>query len=183
MPGLLQGQSALVALGIVGFHAKQLEAVPIDPGRSEPRVVANDVGWQGFELDHDRWTAKGLSLTRELELETAALCHLEDEDRRVRSKEVRGKIRATRLRQIANARLRGRHLLRQNPEEHSKQYLLERVQQGGRTPFLMNTSAKDRYGVLIELTAGYPSTYGTVLQTDVTCELCRALFEAYPPGK
>ncbi len=92
-------------------------------------------------------------------------------------------IRAVRLQQIANARLRGRHLLRQNPEEHSKQYLLERVQQGGRTPFLMNTSAKDRYGVLIELTAGYPSTYGTVLQTDVTCELCRALFEAYPPGE
>ena len=92
-------------------------------------------------------------------------------------------IRAMRLQQIANARLRGRHLLRQNPEECSKQYLLERVRQGGKTPFLMNTSAKDRYGVLIELTAGYASTYGTILQTDVTCELCRALFEAYPPDK
>ena len=92
-------------------------------------------------------------------------------------------IRTMHLQQIANARLRGRHLLRQNPEETSKQYLLERVQQGGRTPFLMNTSAKDRYGVLIELTAGYSSTYGTVLQTDVTCELCRALFVAYPPGE
>jgi len=90
-------------------------------------------------------------------------------------------IRAMHLQQIANTCLRGRHLLRQNPEEHSKQYLLERVRQGGRTPFLMNTSAKDRYGLLIELTAGYASTYGTVLQTDVTCELCRALFEAYPP--
>ena len=92
-------------------------------------------------------------------------------------------IRATRLQQIANARLRGRHLLRQDPEESCEQYLLERVQQGGRTPFLMNTSARNRYGLLIELTAGYPSTYGTVLQTDVTCELCRALFEAYPPGE
>ena len=92
-------------------------------------------------------------------------------------------IRAMQLQQIANTRLRGRHLLRQNPEKRSKQYLLERVQQGGRTPFLMNTSAKDRYGLLIELTAGYPSSYGTVLQTDVTCELCRALFEAYPPGE
>jgi len=92
-------------------------------------------------------------------------------------------IRATRLQQIANARLRGRHLLRQEPEEICKQYLLERVQQGGRTPFLMNNSAKNRYGLLIELTAGYPSSYGTVLQTDVTCELCRALFEAYPPGE
>lgn len=91
-------------------------------------------------------------------------------------------IRAMRLQQLANARLRGRHLLRQNPEESCKQYLLERVQQGGGTPFLMNTSARDRYGLLIELTAGYASSYGTVLQTDVTCELCRALFEAYPPG-
>ena len=89
-------------------------------------------------------------------------------------------IRATRLQQIANTRLRGRHLLRQDPEEHCQQYLLERVQQGGRTPFLMNTSARNRYGLLIELTAGYASTYGTVLQTDVTCELCRSLFEAYP---
>ena len=44
------------------------------------------------------------------------------------------------------------------------------------------TSARDRYGLLIELTANYPSTYGTVLQTDVTCELCRALFVAYPPA-
>jgi hypothetical protein len=92
-------------------------------------------------------------------------------------------IRAMRLQQIANARLRGRYLLRQDPEETCKQYLLERVQQGGRTPFLMNNSAKDRYGLLIELTAGYAGSYGTVLQTDVTCELCRALFEAYPPGE
>ena len=48
-------------------------------------------------------------------------------------------------------------------------------------PYLMNTSARDRFGLLIELTAGYPESYGTVLQTDVTCELCRALFVAYPP--
>ena len=52
---------------------------------------------------------------------------------------------------------------------------------GGPRPYLMNTSARDRFGLLIELTAGYPESYGTVLQTDVTCELCRALFVAYPP--
>ena len=90
-------------------------------------------------------------------------------------------IRAIKLQQIANARLRGRHLLRQDPEKQCSQYLLERVRPGGAVPYLMNTSARERYGVLIELTAGYPSTYGTVLQTDVTCELCRALFAAYPP--
>ena len=90
-------------------------------------------------------------------------------------------LRAIHLQQIANARLRGRHLLQQTPEERPTQYLLERVRPGGNVPFLMNTSAQGRYGLLIELTAGYPSTYGTILQTDVTCELCRALFVAYPP--
>lgn len=84
------------------------------------------------------------------------------------------------LQRIANARLRGRHLLRQNDEETVSQYLLDRVSMGGGTPFLMNTSARDKYGLLIELTAGYGESYGTILQTDVTCELCRALFLAYP---
>ena len=87
------------------------------------------------------------------------------------------------LQYLANERLRGRHLLRQNAEETFSQYLLDRVSTSGSTPFLMNTSARDRFGLLIELTAGYGETYGTVLQTDVTCELCRALFVAYPPPK
>ena len=90
-------------------------------------------------------------------------------------------LRAFDLQQIANQRLAGRHLLRQNDEDGFSQYLLARVVMGGPTPYLMNTSARDRFGLLIELTAGYPESYGTVLQTDVTCELCRALFVAYPP--
>ena len=85
------------------------------------------------------------------------------------------------LQYVANQRLAGRHLLRQNDEKTSSQYLLTRVRMGGNMPYLMNTSARDRFGLLIELTAGYAETYGTVLQTDVTCELCRALFLAYPP--
>jgi hypothetical protein len=85
------------------------------------------------------------------------------------------------LQRLANRRLRGRHALRQNREDTVSPYTLRDIHQGGAVPFLMNTSMAGRYGVLIELTAGYPSTYGTVLQTDVTCELCRALFEAYPP--
>ena len=85
------------------------------------------------------------------------------------------------LQHIANQRLIGRHLLRQNDEDAFSQYLLTRVQMGGNMPYLMNTSARDRFGLLIELTAGYAESYGTVLQTDVTCELCRALFLAYPP--
>ena len=85
------------------------------------------------------------------------------------------------LQYLVNERLRGRHLLRQNAEETFSQYLLDRVTTSGSTPFLMNTSARERFGVLIEVTAGYGETYGTVLQTDVVCELCRALFVAYPP--
>ncbi len=90
-------------------------------------------------------------------------------------------IRALDLRQIANRRLAGRHLLHQNGEETVSQYLLDRVVMGGGNPYLMNTAARNRFGLLIELTAGYGESYGTVLQTDVTCELCRALFLAYPP--
>jgi len=59
--------------------------------------------------------------------------------------------------------------------------LLDRVYMGGHAPQLKNTSARDRYGLVIEVTAGYSASYGTLLQTDVVCELCRALFLAYPP--
>ncbi len=92
-------------------------------------------------------------------------------------------IRALDLQYLANERLRGRHLLRQNREDTFSQYLLERVSTSSSTPFLMNTSARNRFGLLIEVTAGYGETYGTVLQTDVVCELCRALFVAYPPSE
>ena len=90
-------------------------------------------------------------------------------------------LKAFELQQIANQRLRGRHLLRQNDEETVSQYLLDRVYMGGNSPMLKNTSMRDRFGLTIELTAGYGSSYGTVLQTDVACELCRALFIVYPP--
>lgn len=89
-------------------------------------------------------------------------------------------LRAMDLQQIANRRLRGRHLLHQADEDSISQYLLTRVYSDNPRPVLMHTAARDRYGLLIELAAGYRSSYGTVLQTDVTCELCRALFLAYP---
>ena len=90
-------------------------------------------------------------------------------------------MRALDLQRIANGRLRGRHLLRQADEEVASQYLLDRIFSDSARPVLQNTSARDKFGLLIELTAGYGNSYGTVLQTDVTCELCRALFLAYPP--
>jgi hypothetical protein len=89
--------------------------------------------------------------------------------------------RALDMQRIANARLRGRHLLRQSDEEMGSQYLLDYVRPNNGIPGLMNTGAAGRFGLLIELTAGYAESYGTLLQTDVTCELCRALFLAYPP--
>jgi hypothetical protein len=85
------------------------------------------------------------------------------------------------LQRIANERLRGRHLLRQNDEAFASCYLLERLHSDSPRPMLQNTGARGRFGLLIELTAIYPESYGTLLQTDVTCEMCRALFLAYPP--
>ena len=87
--------------------------------------------------------------------------------------------RACLMQEYVNARLRGRHLLKQFSEKSHSLYLLDRVYFGGAVPYLMNTSAKGKFGILVELTAGYRSSYGTVLQTDVTCEVCRALFKAY----
>ena len=79
-----------------------------------------------------------------------------------------------------NERLRGRYVLRQSREKEFSLYLISRLHMGSPSPYLMNTSARGRYGMLVELTAGYRDTYGTVLQTDVTCEVCRALLKAYP---
>ena len=92
-------------------------------------------------------------------------------------------LRAFEMQHLVNERLRGRFLLRQSREDAPSQYLITRVFKSGAIPYLMNTAAKGRYGILVELTAGYGETYGTVLQTDVTCEVCRALFVAYPPPK
>jgi len=89
-------------------------------------------------------------------------------------------IRALDLQRLVNQRLRRRYVLRQSMEKVFTPYLLEHVGLDGGRPLLMNTGARDRYGLLVELTAGYPDTYGTVLQTEVTCEVCRALFLAFP---
>lgn len=92
-------------------------------------------------------------------------------------------LRAFDMQSCANDRLRGRFILKQTDEPSFSPYRLDRVYLGGPTPLLMNTGARGRHGILVELTAGYGSSYGTVLQTDVTCEICRALFIAYPPPK
>ncbi|MEW6357263.1 MAG: M14 family zinc carboxypeptidase [Planctomycetota bacterium] len=92
-------------------------------------------------------------------------------------------VRGFDMQYIINERLRGRFVIKQIDEDTFSQYVIDRVYRGGPSPFLYNTSTRDRYGILFELTAGYRSSYGTVLQTDVTCEICRALFIAYPPPK
>ncbi len=89
---------------------------------------------------------------------------------------------AENFQRTALLRLRGRHLLRQNDEQDASPYLLDDVSMGSGSPYLMNTSAKGRFGVLIELNGIYRESYGTLMQTDVTCELCRALFIACPPA-
>jgi len=81
----------------------------------------------------------------------------------------------------ANQWLRGRHLLQQQGETGFSQYLLARLRMNRGGPMLMNTSARGRYGLTVELTANYPNTYATVLQTEVTSAICRALLEAFSP--
>ncbi len=84
------------------------------------------------------------------------------------------------LQDLVNRRLRGRWLLKQHDQEDFEQYLLARAYMGGELPHLINTGARGRFGLTVELTAGYRDSYGTLLQTDVTCEICRALFLAFP---
>lgn len=89
-------------------------------------------------------------------------------------------LRAMDLQTIVNRRLARRYILMQTDDKDFSPYQLERIQFNSGRPVLMNTSARDRYGVCVELTAGYGDSYGTVLQTEVTCEICRALFIAFP---
>lgn len=84
------------------------------------------------------------------------------------------------LQDRANRRLRGRWLLKQLDQKDFEHYLLEKVYLGGDIPYLTNTSTRGRYGLMVEVTAGYADSYGTLLQTDFTCEICRALFQAFP---
>jgi hypothetical protein len=89
--------------------------------------------------------------------------------------------RAYELQWLVNQRLQRRFVLHQVNEKDFSPYLLDRLYPDGPRPMLINTSARERHGLLVELTAGYADSYGSVLQTEVTCEICRALFEAFPP--
>jgi len=91
--------------------------------------------------------------------------------------------RAFELQWLVNTRLERRFLLRQSDEQEPSVYRLERLYPDGPRPMLLNTAARERYGLLVELAAGYADSYGTVLQTEVTCEICRTLFEAFPPPR
>ena len=88
---------------------------------------------------------------------------------------------ALHLQQVVNGRLEGRFILRQSDEDAVSPYLITRVVRDSHRPTLFNTACRNRYGVLFEITAGYRLSYGTVLQTDVVCEIARALFEVYGP--
>lgn len=87
---------------------------------------------------------------------------------------------ACEFQRITMQRLRGRHLLRQNDEDDVSEYLINRITRSNGSPMLIN-SVSGRYGMLVEITCGYGESYGTLLQSDVTCEICRALLLAYNP--
>ena len=81
--------------------------------------------------------------------------------------------------QYLNAALKDRYIFKQNSENVFSQYLFKEPLFGGRAPFLINYAASDRYGFLIETTAGYPGSYATVMQTDVVGEICLATLRFY----
>jgi len=90
-------------------------------------------------------------------------------------------LRGLRLQDLVNSRLQGRFVLRQADEDSVSPYLIACVYPDSARPTLINSSCRGRYGILVELTAGYRTSYGTLLQTDVTGEICKALFTVYPP--
>jgi len=57
------------------------------------------------------------------------------------------------------------------------------IERGGMGKLLIEFPLIHAGGAGSFVTAGYWLSYGTVLQTDVRCEICRALFFAYPPPK
>ena len=91
--------------------------------------------------------------------------------------------KAKEFQKIFNDQMKDRYILRQNSENGFSQYVLKSVSTGGNAPFLLNYGAKDRYGFLIETSAGYPDSYGTIMQTDFVTEACLAAIRTYSKGR
>ena len=87
--------------------------------------------------------------------------------------------KAKEFQKIFNDQMKDRYVLRQNSENGFSQYILKSTSTGGSAPFLLNYGAKGRYGVLIETSAGYPDSYGTIMQTDFVTETCLAAIRTY----
>ena len=83
---------------------------------------------------------------------------------------------------VVNERVRGRHLLQQAGEDSCSLYLMKNPYCDSIRPTLINYSVKDRYGFIVELTAGYSDTRASVLVTDMVCEILRGIAEVYPPS-
>lgn len=78
-----------------------------------------------------------------------------------------------------NASLSNRYVLLEAQRPAVEQYEIEAVQPDSQRPTLIQTACRNRYGFLCEVPAGYPGTYGLVMQTDVVVETCLAFFNAY----
>ncbi|NOZ23774.1 MAG: hypothetical protein GXP25_22075 [Planctomycetes bacterium] len=87
--------------------------------------------------------------------------------------------KAAALRRIFRRNFAGRYVAEVPVVPGIVQYRLGPMMWMGETPCLLQYSAKDRYGVLLELPGCYSATYGTVMQTDIVATACMAAIEAY----
>ncbi len=79
-----------------------------------------------------------------------------------------------------NENVRGRYILQQSGESKASPYLMRMPVMSSPGPMLINTSAKDRYGFVIELTAAYRTNIASILVTDFVCEIIRSILVVYP---
>ncbi|MEN6641482.1 MAG: M14 family zinc carboxypeptidase [Armatimonadia bacterium] len=72
-----------------------------------------------------------------------------------------------------------RYVLREANRPGVQQYAMETISWEQVRPTLITSACPNRLGLIVEVPAGYRSTYGLVFQTDLVIETCLAFFRAY----
>ncbi|MBM3858694.1 MAG: zinc carboxypeptidase [Verrucomicrobia bacterium] len=78
-----------------------------------------------------------------------------------------------------NEAMRNRYVLQQANRPGVAQYDIEMMRWNSQRPTIIETASKGSHGFLVEVPAGYPGTYGMVMQTDIVVETCLAFVRAY----
>lgn len=72
-----------------------------------------------------------------------------------------------------------RYVLREADRPGVQQYAMETISWEQVRPTLITSACPNRLGFVVEVPAGYRSTYGLVFQTDLVIETCLAFFRAF----